>query len=50
MAEKGSNTRERGKRAGRSAKPTPCHRLRWPQALKERLERAGINTSPRKCS
>ena len=42
-------TREQGKRAGSNAPPTPCYRLRWPKALKDRLEKAGINTEVKKC-
>ena len=44
-------TREQGKRAGASAPATPCYRLRWPEAMKHRLEKAGIPTKPKvKCS
>lgn len=46
---KGSNTREKGKRAGRSAPPTPCYRLRWPKAMEARLNQAGVQTKPKKC-
>lgn len=41
---KGSNTREKGRRAGASAPPTPQHRLQWPTALESRLKKAGIKT------
>jgi len=46
---KTGGTREKGKRAGRNAPPTPCHRLRWPKALETRLKAAGIPTAPKKC-
>lgn len=49
MASKSSNTREKGRRAGASAPPTPCHRLQWPPALETRLKQAGIKTKPTKC-
>jgi hypothetical protein len=44
----GSNTHERGKRAGASAPPTPKQRTEWPQALAARLKKAGISTEPNK--
>jgi hypothetical protein len=46
---KGSATREKGRRAGASAPPTPCSRLRWPKAMEARLKQAGIKTEPRRC-
>lgn len=45
---KNSKTRERGRRAGANAPPTPVHRLRWPKALESRLKKAGIRTEPKK--
>ncbi len=47
MASKGSNTREKGRRAGANAPPTPSHRLEWPKALEARLKKAGIPTAPK---
>jgi len=44
MAQKGSNTREKGKRAGSNAPPTPPKRLTWPKAMEARLKQAGIKT------
>jgi hypothetical protein len=40
MASKGSPTREKGRRAGASAPPTPKHRLEMPLTLKNRMEKA----------
>jgi len=42
-------SREKGRGAGASAPPTPCKRLEWPQAMKLRLQKAGIETKPKKC-
>lgn len=42
----GSPSRERGKRAGANARPTPLHRLVWPKALETRLQQAGCKTRP----
>jgi hypothetical protein len=44
MASKGSNTREKGRRAGANAPPTPKKRLGWPKALEARLKAAGVKT------
>ena len=46
---KTGGSREKGRRAGASAPPTPCKRLGWPQALKLRLKAAGIKTAATKC-
>lgn len=40
MASKGSPTREKGRRAGASAPPTPKHRTEVPRALQSRMEKA----------
>jgi hypothetical protein len=42
-------SREKGRRAGANAPPTPCKRLGWPSALKLRLHKAGIETKPKRC-
>lgn len=44
-----SPSRERGRRAGATAPPTPCKRTAWPEALRVRLEKAGIPTKPKTC-
>ena len=45
---KTGGSREKGRRAGASAPPTPAKRLGWPQSLKLRLQQAGIRTAPGK--
>jgi hypothetical protein len=45
MASSGSPTRDRGRRAGASAPPTPAQRVAWPPIVKTRLKMAGIKTS-----
>jgi hypothetical protein len=53
MAKKGARrshggktrTKERSQRAAAHAAPAPAHRTSWPQALAERLRKAGIRTT-----